>query len=49
MCCGSIATYRAGVRDCDVERDEHRDDGLEFRDWQKSSSGISSDLKVGEK
>lgn len=45
MCCGSTATNRDGVRERDVDRDEQRDDGLEFRDWRKSSRGISSDLR----
>lgn len=41
----SVVPNREGVRDRDVEREEHRDDGLEFRDCRKSSNGISSDLK----
>lgn len=40
----SLAPIRDGVCDLDVPRDEQRDDGLELRDWRKSSNGISSDL-----
>ena len=40
----SLTPNRDGVCDRDVARDEQRDDGLELRDWRKSSIGISSDL-----
>lgn len=41
-----LVPSRDGVCDRDVARDEHLDDGLEFRDCRKSSIGISSDLKT---